>query len=125
MSVLVVVRNNARAEAFLRWASCFTDGNFEDLYVLDCRESDHQVTNDWKRIGDDGFPEVAYSKVLRELDAKDRVTIHYLSVRSPDAYATVMAEQRSLKPKLLMLDRNVHEDSPFEVLYEIVEDPKK
>ena len=117
MSLLVVVRSDARAEALLRWASCYTDGNFEELYVLDCRESEHETTSTWQSLEDEAFPNVSYRNILEELDSKERIEIHYLSVKSPDAYQTVMREQQTLKPKLLLLDRNQDQDSNFEVKY--------
>ena len=117
MSLLVVVRSDARAEALLRWASCYTDGNFEELYVLDCRESEHETTSTWQSLEDEAFPNVSYRNILEELDSKERIEIHYLSVKSPDAYQTVMREQQALKPKLLLLDRNQDQDSNFEVKY--------
>ena len=75
MGRLVVVRSDARAEALLRWASCFADGNFEELYVLDCRESEHEITAEWKCLEDDEFPEVSYKSTLRELDGQERMKI--------------------------------------------------
>lgn len=117
MSLLVVVRSDERAEALLKWASCFTDGNFEELYVLDCREAEHETTSKWKLLEDEEFPNVPYIKILEDLDREDRIEIHYLSVQSPDAYQAVMREQSVLKPKLLLLDRNQEEDSAFEVKY--------
>ncbi len=117
MSLLVVVRNDERAEALLRWAVNFADGNFEDLYVLDCRESDKQTTGEWESLTHEEFPEVEYIGVLQEIDALERVAVHYMGVQSPNAYASVMEQQRALKPKLLMMDRNIDKDSDFEARY--------
>lgn len=118
MSLLVVVRNNERAEALLRWAVGFADGNVDQLYVVDCREGlEHESEFSWVNTTHSLLDSVPYANCLRELDDKEDLEVSFSAIRPSDAYATVMREQLSLGSSLLLLDRNIKQDSPVEVSY--------